>query len=95
VDVANEIILHAGLSFSMVPKVEASSQCQSDKDCEIYCPAPSKGSCVDGVCKCHAALKAEVLRTEAITTCQSNSECQKGCDNPSGAFCIDGKCSCN
>ncbi len=78
-DVANEIILHAGLSFSMVPRVEASSQCQSDKDCEIYCPAPSKGSCVDGVCKCHQALKAEVLRTEAITTCQSNKVSKSLC----------------
>ena len=92
--VANEIILHADLSFSMVPRAEASSQCQSDKDCEIYCPAPSKGSCFDGVCKCHKALKAEVLRTEAITTCQSKSDCQWASDDVSGAFCINGKCSC-
>jgi hypothetical protein len=88
VDVANEIILHAGLSISQVPRAEA-SQCDSNKECKNYlCQAPSLPYCFDGVCKCGEALKAVAL------ACHTNKECQIFCKQQSGAYCIGGYCSC-
>jgi hypothetical protein len=94
VDVANEIILHAGLSFSKVPRAEA-SQCQSNKECQNYsCPIPSEPYCFDGECKCGEALNVEVLKAVA-KACKSNNDCKTVCEDPFNALCVNGVCSCN
>ena len=94
VDVANEVILHAGLSFSKVPRAEASG-CQSNKECQNYsCPIRSEPYCFDGVCKCGKAQNTEVLKAVA-KACKSNNDCKNFCDDPFNALCVNGVCSCN
>ena len=85
-DVANVIILHAGLSISQVPRAEG---CESNAECKsLNCQSPSFPYCIDGVCKCGEALKAVAL------ACHTNQECQIFCKQHSGAYCIGGYCSC-
>ena len=59
-DVANEITLHTGLSFSNVLSVEA-SQCQSNRVQKVF-PAPTEGFCFDGEYKFREALKESAIQ---------------------------------
>ena len=73
-------------------RVEA-AQCQSNKECQNVCPAPTEGFCIGGECKCREALKESAIQADA--RCSKDSDCTAICGkNCKIKNCIGGTCFC-